>query len=71
MQVRSQPAMTYQQFTIRVPKSESKRFRAIVKAFNFDFDVTELSPMDRSLMEERMGMVQTYDSLDELVKEIG
>ena len=71
MQVKTPSRQTYQQFTIRVPKSESKRFRAIVKAFNFDFDVTELSPMDRSLMEERMGMAQTYSSLDELIKEIG
>lgn len=61
----------YDTFTINVPHLEAKRFRAIIKAFGFDFSVHALSPMERSIAEEKAGMVQTYNSLDDLVREIG
>lgn len=61
----------YQCFTVRVPKAESKRFRTIVKALDLDYEVSAMSPLDKSIMEEKAGMVQTYASVEDLIKEIG
>ncbi len=59
----------YDCFTIKVPHVDSKRFKAIVKAFGFDFTVRPQSPLERSIAEEKAGKVYTYASLDELIKE--
>ena len=62
---------TYDCFTINVPRVEAKRFRNIVKAFGFNFEVRPMTPLERSLEEERLGKVYTYASLDDLIREIG
>ncbi len=61
----------YDCFTINVPRVEAKRFKAIVKAFGFNFEVRPMTPLERSLEEEKSGKVYTYASLDDLIKEIG
>jgi len=62
-------APTYDYFTINVPHIETKRFKAIVKAFGFDFEVRPQTPLEKSIAEEKAGKVYTYSSLDELIKE--
>lgn len=59
----------YDCFTINVPHVDTKRFKAIVKAFGFDFTIRTQSPLERSIAEEKAGKVYTYASLDDLIKE--
>ena len=65
--VMSMPA--YDCFTINVPHIESKKFKAIIKAFGFDFNMHKMTPLERSMQEEKEGKVCTYASLDDLIKE--
>jgi len=65
--VMATPAFDF--FTINVPHIEAKRFKAIVKAFGFDFEVRPQTPLERSIAEEKAGKVYTYASVDDLIKE--
>jgi len=60
---------TFDYFTINVPHIETRRFKAIVKAFGFDFVVRPQTPLERSIAEEKAGKVFTYASVDDLIKE--
>jgi len=54
---------------VRVPHIELRRFKTIVKALGCM--VETLSPIERSLREAESGEILHYESLDDLIKEIG
>ena len=62
-------AQNYDVVQVQVPHLELKRFKAIVKALGYM--VETLTPIQRSLREAEQGQIIHYDSLDELIKEIG
>ena len=62
-------AQNYDLVQVQVPHLELKRFKTIVKALGCM--VEPLSPLECSLREAEQGKVIHYDSLDDLIKEIG
>ena len=54
---------------VQVPHVELKRFKTIAKALGCM--VEPESPVQRSLREAKMGNIFHYDSLEDLIKEIG
>ena len=62
-------AQNYDVVRVKVPHIELKRFKTIVKALGCM--VETLSPLERSLREAEQGKIIHYDSLDDLIKEIG
>ncbi len=62
-------APNYDIVQVHVPHMELKRFKAIVKTLGCL--VETLSPVELSLREAEAGNVCHYDSLDDLIKEIG
>ena len=62
-------AKKYDVVQVQVPHLELKRFKTIVKALGCM--VETLSPLERSLREAEQGKIIHYDSLDDLIKEIG
>lgn len=62
-------ANNYDIVQVKVPHLEMRRFKTIVKALGCM--VETLSPLERSLREAEQGKIIHYDSLDDLIKEIG
>ena len=62
-------ANNYDFVRVQVPHPEMKRFKTIAKALGCM--VQTLSPVERSLVEAQNGQIIHYDSLDDLIKEIG
>ena len=62
-------AQNYDVVRVQVPHLELRRFKTIVKALGCM--VETLSPLERSLREAEQGKIIHYDSLDDLIKEIG
>ena len=62
-------AQDYDVVRVQVPHIELRRFKIIVKALGCM--VETLSPLERSLHEAEQGKIIHYDSLDDLIKEIG
>ena len=62
-------APNYDIVQVRVPHIELRRFKTIVKALGCV--VETLSPIERSLREAESGEILHYESLDDLIKEIG
>jgi len=59
----------YDLVLVQVPHWELKRFKTIVKALGCLIE--QSSPMERSMQEVENGQIIHYDSLDDLIKEIG
>ena len=62
-------AQNYDVVQVKVPHLELKRFKTIVKALGCM--VETLTPLERSLREAEQGNIIHYDSLEDLIKEIG
>ena len=62
-------AQNYDVVQVQVPHLELRRFKTIVRALGCM--VKTLSPLERSLREAEQGKIIHYDSLDDLIKEVG
>lgn len=67
MPIASIPA--YNLIQVRVPKIETRRFKTIARALGCTIE--KQCAVERSLAEAEAGMVYEYDSLEDLIKEIG
>ena len=67
--MRAALAQNYDVVQVKVPHLELKRFKAIAKALGCM--VETLTPLERSLREAEQGNIIHYDSLEDLIKEIG
>ena len=59
----------YERLTVHVPRFETKRFRAIMKALGFEIE--KKNAIDRALNDIEVGRVTTYASADEMCKALG
>ena len=59
----------YERMTVHVPRVESRRFRAIVKALGFEIE--KKNAIDRALDDIEAGRVHTYSSADEMYQALG
>ena len=62
-------ANQYERLTVHVPRLETKRFRAVVKALGFEIE--KKNAIDRALDDIEAGRVTTYASADELCRTLG
>ena len=62
-------AQKYDYVQVQVPHLELKRFKTIVRALGCV--VETMNPIQRSLWEADRGDIIHYDSLDDLIKEVG
>ena len=59
----------YERLTVHVPLAEVKRFRAVMKALGFEIE--KKNSIDRALDDIEAGRINHYESLEDLIKEIG
>ena len=59
----------YERLTVHVPRLETKRFRAIMKALGFEIE--KKNAIDRALDDIEAGRVTTYASADDLCNALG
>ena len=59
----------YERLTVHVPRVETKRFKAIVKALGFEIE--KKNAIDRALDDIEAGRVRTYSSANEMYQVLG
>ena len=62
-------ANQYERMTVHVPRVESRRFRAIVKALGFEIE--KKNAIDRALDDIEAGRVRTFSSANEMYQALG
>ena len=59
----------YERMTVHVPRVETKRFKAIVKALGFEIE--KKNSLDRALDDIEAGRVRSWSSAEEMFRTLG
>ena len=59
----------YERLIVHVPKMETKRFRAVVKAFGYEIE--KKNAIDRALDDIEAGRVTTFTSANQMYHALG
>ena len=62
-------ANQYERLTVHVPRKETKRFRAVVKALGFEIE--KKNGIERALEDIEAGRVRTWSSAEEMFQTLG